>query len=264
MQLQSHVKNADPPPVTVLNPEGRSPILLVCDHASRMLPSCYGDLGVSDAEMRRHIGWDIGAAEVTGHLTQILGARAVLSGYSRLLIDCNRRPDDPTLVCQVSDGVVIGGNRNLAQTEIDARLARYHSPYHETVASELKRLRQNVPVPALVSIHSFTPVMRGFERPWHIGILWNKDPRLAQPLIEGLMQDKAIVVGDNEPYSGKSNVGYTMVRHGAEAGLPHVLVEIRQDLIDTHHGAAAWAERLGKVLQDILTCHAPFVAKIYA
>ena len=263
MKLQSQLDPEDPPVVSVVNPEGRSSILLVCDHASRTLPKRYGCLGISEAEMRRHIGWDIGAADVMRHLAEMLDARGILAGYSRLLIDCNRRPDDPTLVCQVSDGTIIDGNRGLSEQEIAERIAMFHQPYHDRVASELTRMQKTIPVPALVSIHSFTPVMRGFERPWHIGILWTKDQRLAKPLMEGLAVDRSIVVGDNEPYSGHSNVGYTMARHGADAGLPHVLIEIRQDLIDTHHGASAWAGRLANVLKDIVAQQEPFQAKIY-
>lgn len=253
----------DPPPARVLNPDGKSPVFLVCDHASRVLPRAYGTLGLDEAELWRHIAWDIGAADVTGRLCKLLDARAVLSGYSRLLVDCNRRSDDPTFICQVSDGTVVPGNRDLPAAEVQARIARFHAPYHEAVEAELARLRALVPVPLFVSIHSFTPVMRGFERPWHVGILWNRDPRLPVPLMAALAEDPSIVVGDNEPYSGKSEVGYSMVRHAAAAGLPHVLIEIRQDLIDTHHGAETWANRLAAALRRVLAEHAPFAEQRY-
>ena len=240
------------PPFETINAEGKAPLLLTCDHASRVLPHAYGSLGLDETEMRRHIAWDIGAADVTRRISALLDAPAVLSGYSRLLVDYNRAPDDPTLICEVSDGTVVPGNRGADAAEFARRIARYHRPYHDALAAAMASLRQRVPVPALVSIHSFTPVMKGFERPWHVGILWDRDPRLAEPLLQLLGADPAIVVGDNQPYSGRSHVGYTMMQHGARAGLPHVLIEIRQDLIDTHHGAAAWADRVAAVLGRIL------------
>lgn len=257
MQVNS-LNSSDPPPFMILNPEGQSPVLLVCDHASRQLPAKYGTLGLDEAELWRHIAWDIGAADVTKRLCDILDARAVLSGFSRLLVDCNRRTDDPTFICQVSDGTVVPTNRNLAPQEIEQRIEAYHTPYHAAIGRTMASLRQHVSVPILVSVHSFTPVMRGFERPWHVGVLWNKDPRLAQPLMRFLAEDPSIVVGDNEPYSGRSSVGYSIVRHGAEAGLPHALLEIRQDLIDTHHGAEAWANRIGAALRRVLDEVGPF------
>lgn len=249
---------ADPPPASVLNPSGRAAMLLVCDHASRALPAAYGRLGLHDADLRRHIAWDIGAAEVTRHLATLLDAPAVLAGYSRLLVDCNRAKDDPTLICRVSDGTLVPGNRTADQVETARRIDRFHTPYHLAVAAELERVASRHAAPALVAIHSFTPVMKGFERPWHVGILWGNDPRLALPLLTLLQAEPGLVVGDNEPYSGRLNFGYTMVRHAVPAGLPHVLIEIRQDLVDTHHGAENWAVRLAEALRRIFAAAGPF------
>jgi predicted N-formylglutamate amidohydrolase len=247
-------------PFERVNPAAVAPFLLVCDHASRTLPPAYGTLGLDAAELWRHIAWDIGAADVTRRLAALLDAPAVLSRYSRLLVDCNRAESDPTLVCRISDGTVVPGNRDIDGTETARRIARYHTPYHEAVAAEVERLTAAVAprAPALVDVHSFTPVMKGFARPWHVGILWNRDPRLAQPLMEVLAEDPTLVVGDNEPYSGQGNVGYTTRRHAESAGLPHVLIEVRQDLIDTHLGAEAWARRLAAALGRVLAERGPF------
>jgi len=247
-------------PYERVNPGAVAPVLLVCDHASRMLPPAYGTLGLDAAELWRHIAWDIGAADVTRRLAVLLDAPAVLSRYSRLLVDCNRAESDPTLVCRISDGTVVPGNRDIDGTETARRIARYHAPYHEAVAREIERLAaaDTRRPPALVDVHSFTPVMKGFARPWHVGVLWNRDPRLPRPLMAVLAEDPTIVVGDNEPYSGRGNVGYTTRRHAESAGLPHVLIEVRQDLIDTHHGAEAWAHRLAAALKRVLAERGPF------
>ncbi|HYM29729.1 MAG TPA: N-formylglutamate amidohydrolase [Candidatus Cybelea sp.] len=250
--------DADPSPVAIRNAEGKAPLVLVCDHASRALPAEYAGLGLDETELRRHIAWDIGAADVATRLSGLIDAPVVLSGASRLLVDCNRATDDPTFICQVSDGTVVPGNRGIDGTEVARRIARFHRPYHEAIAAVVGAKRAKVAAPALFSIHSFTPVMRSFERPWHVGILWDKDARLAKPLLAMLAEDPAITVGDNEPYSGRSHVGYTMMRHGAEAGLPHVLIELRQDLVDTHRGAELWAERLAGVITRILARFGPF------
>jgi predicted N-formylglutamate amidohydrolase len=258
---------ADPNAFRLIEPaSGRPPrrnLLLTCDHASRALPEGYGTLGIGEADLDRHIGWDIGAAALTEALVARLDAPAVLSSYSRLLVDCNRAPDDPTLVCELSDGTVVPGNRDLPADEVPRRIARYHAPYHAAIADRLAGLRQMVAAPAVVSIHSFTPTMRGRPRPWHCGILWDQDPRLAVPLLQQLGREPGLVVGDNQPYSGRSHVGYTMTRHGAAIGLPHVLIEVRQDEIDNPAGVAAWAGRLGRVLASILDEAGAFRVEAY-
>ena len=248
----------DPPPCHLVNDGGRSPILLICDHASGRLPAAYGTLGLDDADLWRHIAWDIGAAEVTRQLAYLLDARAVLSGVSRLLVDCNRAADDPTLICGLSDGTRVPGNEGLDEAELGRRIDRYYRPYHDAVAAALTAARARHVAPLLIAIHSFTPVMAGSLRPWHVGILWDRDGRLALPLMRLLARDPALVVGDNEPYSARANRGYTMIRHGVPAGLPHVLIEIRQDLIDTRTGAEAWAQRLAQAFRDLLAAHGPF------
>lgn len=242
----------EPPAVTVLNSQGRAPVLLVCDHASKRVPDALADLGLPDAELSRHIGWDIGAAAVTERLAALLDAPAVLTGYSRLVVDCNRRPDDPTLMPEISDGTAVPGNLNLTAAERERRLAALFRPYHDTVAGLLAASLDRGMVPAVISVHSFTPVMRGFARPWHVGVLWNRDPRLAVPLLESLAAEGDLVVGDNEPYSARTGCGHTINTHCEPAGIPSVMLEIRQDLIGDAAGANAWADRLHRLFRPIL------------
>jgi predicted N-formylglutamate amidohydrolase len=242
----------DPPPFEIHNEAGARRCLLICDHASAAIPAALGDLGLDAGQRRRHIAWDIGIAEVTRRLAGRLDAPAVLSGYSRLVIDCNRRLDDPTSIAQESDDVPVPGNRGLDGAGRAARAAACFWPYHQAITAQIARMRAAGHPPALISLHSFTPVMQGFERPWHIGVLWNKDGRLAKPILEWLGRDPAICVGDNKPYDGRAGRGYGVTMHGEQEGLPHVLLELRQDLIDTHHGAEAWAALLGRLFEDLL------------
>jgi predicted N-formylglutamate amidohydrolase len=242
----------DGPPVEFAHETGQAPVLLTCDHASRAVPQALGNLGLADDLLARHIGWDIGAAVVTRRLARRLDAPAVLCGYSRLVIDCNRYLNDPTSVVGISDGVAVPGNAALSA---DARLARQVSifaPYHAAIATRIGALRGTGVAPALISIHSFTPKMNNFERPWHIGVLWDGDGRIALPLLDALRAEPRLVVGDNEPYTGRDPTGYTQRHHALDQGLPHVEVELRQDLIADAAGAAEWADRLARVLVPIL------------
>lgn len=242
----------DPPPVRLFNPAGAGPVLLVCDHAGKAIPRRLGDLGIPAAELDRHIGWDIGAAAVTEGLAARLGAPAILSTYSRLVADCNRRADDPTLAPAVSDGTLIPANQDLTPAARQARLDEIHTPYHQAIAARLANLVEGGGLPVLVSIHSFTPVMRGFRRPWHVGVLWNEDDRIARPLIRALEGEGDLVVGDNEPYSARSGTDYTIIVHPARFAIASVMLEIRQDLIADAAGADAWAARLARLLPPLL------------
>jgi predicted N-formylglutamate amidohydrolase len=242
----------DPPPVTLVNAEGRTPLLLLCDHASNAIPAALDDLGLDASALARHIAYDIGAAEVTRGLARALDAPAVLSGYSRLIIDLNRALDDPTAIPVISDGVVVPANRTVDAAEANRRIDALFRPYHEAIDEQIAVMRGRGQTPAIVSIHSFTPVMRGFERPWHVGLLWDRDPRMVGPLLDALRADSRLVVGDNEPYTGRGTEGSTIDLHAVRAGLPYILFEIRQDLIDTHHGAAEWVEILAGPLKCVL------------
>ncbi len=230
---------------------GLSPFLLICDHASNALPAEYGSLGLPAAEFERHIAWDPGAAPLTEALARRLDAPAVLSCFSRLLIDPNRGTDDPTLVMRLSDGTVIPGNRDVTEAEIDARIARFHDPYHRAIAQAIDAALATGTAPALISIHTFTPIWRGEPRPWHAGILWDRDDRLARLFLAGLSADPDLIVGDNEPYHGRLE-NDCMHRHGTSRGLAHVLIEVRNDLLATRAGVAQWCDRIGGILEEAM------------
>jgi predicted N-formylglutamate amidohydrolase len=225
-------------------------LIILCDHAANRVPEDYGDLGLGPEEFRRHIAYDPGAAAVTSGLARQLGVPAVLSTFSRLLIDANRGEDDPTLIMRLSDGAVVPGNAGVDAAERERRIARFYAPYHAAITAAIDACLERGAVPALVSIHSFTPVWRGRKRSWHAGVLWDRDPRLAEPLIAALAADPNLVVGDNEPYSG-ALANDTLYRHGTRRGLAHALIEIRQDLIADEAGAHAWSERLAAVVADL-------------
>ena len=228
--------------------EPRNRLILLCDHASNRLPPEYGDLGLSSGQFARHIAYDIGAAAVTLGLADRLGGTAVLSRFSRLLIDPNRGMDDPTLIMRISDGAVVPGNRHLDEGERQRRIETYHRPYHDAVASAIAGVKSQGLVPFIVSIHSFTPVWRGWARPWHVGILWDQDEAVARRMISGFEAQGDLVVGDNEPYHGALE-GDTLNTHATKAGLPHALIEIRQDLIAEKSGVDEWVERVAKVVR---------------
>jgi predicted N-formylglutamate amidohydrolase len=237
------------PPFIRLDGVAASGFLFLCDHASNRVPRDY-DLGLPASEMARHIAFDPGAEAVTVALAERLHAPAVLSTFSRLLIDANRGEDDPTLIMRLSDGAIIPGNAHVDEAERDRRIARFHAPYHAAISDAIEACFAARIVPALVSIHSFTPVWRGQQRPWHAGVLWDKDPRLALPVINALRADRSLIVGDNEPYAGVL-ANDTMYRHATRRGLAHALIEIRQDLIADARGVAAWAERIEAILRQL-------------
>jgi predicted N-formylglutamate amidohydrolase len=225
-------------------------VLFLCDHASNALPPEYGDLGLPPEQLARHIAWDIGAADVTRRLAARFGAPAVLSTFSRILIDPNRGEDDPTLVRKIYDGAIVPGNARADDAEVERRLARFFRPYRAAIRARLGAMTRSARAPAIVSIHSFTPAMRGVARPWEIGFLWDRDDRLARPLIEAFRAQGA-PTGDNQPYDGALE-GDTIDAIATAAGLPNVLVELRQDLIASPKGARDWANRLAAALAPAL------------
>ena len=243
------------PETTLLEPsfetiEGRlsEGFLLLCDHASNRLPAEYGDLGLGPEQLRRHIAFDIGTADLTRILAARLGAPAILSRFSRLLVDLNRGEDDPTLVMRLSDGAVVPGNAQITPEERARRIAAYHRPYHDAINAVLDAGLAAGIRPAILSLHSFTPVWRGVKRPWQAGVLSALDRRLAERLLAGLSADPELVVGDNEPYSGALK-NDTLHRHGANRGLTSAILEVRQDLIADAAGIADWVDRLVPILQ---------------
>lgn len=242
----------DPPPFTAIDAAGNPCAVLLCDHASNAVPAALDNLGLDGEARQRHVAWDIGAAEVTRHLAAMLSAPAVLSGYSRLVVDCNRALDDPTAMRQISDGLVVPGNRALDATARARRADSCYWPYHRKVTETIERIAARGIVSAVVSVHSCTPSMKGVHRPWHVGVLSNRDRRMADLLIAELSRDPDLCVGDNQPYSGLDPHGYTIETHALPAGRPNVLLEIRQDLIAASDGAAEWAERIGRALAAVL------------
>jgi predicted N-formylglutamate amidohydrolase len=242
------------PAYELANPEGDPSVLLLCDHASNTVPREVngGHLGLPPEDMARHIAYDVGARGVTLRLAERLGCPAVLSTFSRLVIDPNRGEDDPTLVMKLYDGSVIPANRFVNGPEVAERLADWHRPYHRAVGDRIDRAESMGVRPAIVSIHSFTRRFRGRPpRPWHVGVLWNRDDRLAAPLLGRLRAAPGLCVGDNEPYSGRL-AGDCMDTHGTRRGLPHALIEIRNDLIADPAGQADWADRLAPILAGAL------------
>lgn len=234
----------------VINPGGRAPVLLTCDHATNHVPREVGGghLGLSDADMARHIAYDIGARGLTLALAERMDAPAVLSGFSRLVIDPNRGEDDPTLVMRLYDGTIVPENRHITATEVERRLLAYHRPYHRALTAVIDGLVDRGTPPVIVAIHSYTPQLRGRPlRPWHVGVLWHHDARMARPLLARLRAEPGLCIGDNEPYTGQLE-GDSMSRHGTGRGLPHVLIEMRHDLIDSDGDQRAWADRLAPML----------------
>ena len=225
-------------------------VLFICDHAANALPEAYGTLGLTREELDRHIGYDIGSAWITRRLAALFNAPAVLSRFSRLLIDPNRGADDPTLVMQIADGTVVPGNTGISTSEIEFRLSQFWQPYRAAVSVTIEAMLKNGPPPALVSLHTFTPAWRGQVRPWETGILWDCDPRFAKPLIEAMRED-GLKAGDNEPYDG-ALAGDTLNEEVTRRGLAGLLIETRNDLVSTEIAANAWAGRLAKILRPVL------------
>ena len=251
-QLEPILGPDDPPPFSRFNWSGGAPLFLLCDHASNRVPQRLDCLGLDPANLRRHIGWDIGAAELTKTLATRLDSPAILAGFSRLVIDNNRSPDDPTSVPEISDGVIVPGNRGITAADRTARLDAIFTPYHAQVDEKIEDLLAAGPAPMILSIHSFTPVMRGEERPWHVSVLWKSDPRLPQAILQHFRSKPGICAGDNVPYSAHEGYGYTVECHAEPRGVANALLEVRQDLIDTAAGVAEWGEMLTEVLRDLL------------
>jgi predicted N-formylglutamate amidohydrolase len=238
----------EPAPVTVHNENGPSPFLIVADHAGNSMPRALGRLGVPETECERHIAWDIGIAAVCRHVADALDATLVQQNYSRLVIDCNRAPGSETSIPEISELTPIPGNIGLSEGRKAARVNEIFRPYHERIETELDRRKQAGRPTALIAMHSFTLVFMGVARPWHAGVLYNRDPRFAHMLMALLKREEGLVVGDNEPYSVTDASDYTIPVHGERRGLHHIAVEIRQDLIADDKGQRAWGALLARLL----------------
>ena len=236
-----------PPVYAVKNEHGRSPYVLVCEHASNFLPAAYAKLGLSDSELERHIAWDIGASRVAELLSRRLDAPVVLSRYSRLLIDLNRPPESATSIPEISEMTVVPGNAGLSAAERAHRIATYFTPFQDRLAALLDaRLQAGKPT-VLLAIHSFTPTFIGVARPWHAGILFRRSVAFGTALAHAL-GGEAANIAENAPYNIEDDGDYTIPVHGEARGLDAVLIEIRQDLIGAEAGAAQWAARLAEAL----------------
>lgn len=227
-------------------------LVIVCDHASNRVPAALGNLGLAERYLLDHIAWDIGAAAVALKLTEWLGARGVLGGYSRLVVDLNRALTDGSAFTPLSDGILVPGNLGLDAAAKAARAEAFYWPYHDAVARALDEATAPDATPVMIAVHSFTPRLHGIERPWHVGVLWDKDPRLPLKLLAALRAHPDIVAGDNEPYSGRHPADFTIDHHAEPRGIAHLSLEIRQDLIRDEPGQLRWAERIAEVLEEVL------------
>ncbi|MEM7124441.1 MAG: N-formylglutamate amidohydrolase [Pseudomonadota bacterium] len=241
----------EPHPVRVHREHGLSPFFLTCDHAGKRIPRKLGDLGLPAHELERHIAWDIGALATSAHLSARLDATLVEQVYSRLVVDCNRKRDMPTFVTEVSEATEIPGNMGLRDEHVAAREREIHTPYHDRIVDLMNHRERTGRPNVLIAMHSFTPIFHGNARPWHIGLLYNRDDRLAA-ILHDVLTEHDVVVGDNEPYAISDDSDYGIPVHGEERGVPHIEFEIRQDLIADDAGQKRWAALLEDVLRVAL------------
>lgn len=236
-----------------MNAQGSAPCLTVCDHASRVIPSVLGDMGLSDKALQEHIAWDIGAAAIARRLSARLDAPAVLAGYSRLVIDCNRYLDDPAAMVEVSDTIAVPANRDLDDESRAARVAAIYRPYHNAIVETLERFETAGRVPVLISVHTMTKRMRGRDaRKEEFTLCWQHDDRMARPVLERLGARGDIVFGDNVPYGLEPGEDYTVPEHAMKRGLPHLQFEVRQDLVADEKGAHRWADLVYDLVADLV------------
>ena len=261
---ESLLSPSDPPAYRIAHAQGRAAGMIVCDHASNAIPERLGTLGLTPDCLNYHIAYDIGAQGITDRLAAMLDMPAVISGFSRLVIDINRPPDDFTSVREISDGHIVPGNRGLTDDGRQLRAEELFIPYHEAVETVLTGRQAaaadaGYEAPVVISIHSCTDEMRGAKRPWHIGVLYNRDERVGKAVIDTLRdQNPTLTIGDNKPYSGKDAYGYTIERHALPFGIPNVLFEVRQDLIGDEAGQAEYADILADALKIVLADPAQF------
>jgi predicted N-formylglutamate amidohydrolase len=249
--LDSLLAADEPMPVTVHNENGSSPFLIVADHAGNSIPRALGRLGVSETECERHVAWDIGIGAVCRLVADALDATLVQQNYSRLVIDCNRTPGSETSIPETSEFTPVPGNVGLSESRKATRVREIFRPYHDRIGSELDRRRKAGRPAALIAMHSFTPVFEGVARPWHVGVLYNRDKRFAHLLMALLKRKVGLVVGDNEPYSVTDASDYTIPVHGERRGLHHVAIEVRDDLIADDKGQRAWGPLLARLLPQV-------------
>lgn len=247
---QESAAQAVAPVARIENPEGGSPILLICEHASNHLPARYGALGLGPAELESHIAWDPGALGVAKELAHLLDAPLIHAAVSRLVLDLNREPSAPDSICTISERTPIPGNLDLDEAERTFRVREVYDAFHDAIDVFADARKAAGQLAAIVSIHSFTPVYRDVSRPWQIGLIFDRDERYARSVEAGLKRDPALAVGMNEPYSPADRVFHTLERHAERRGLPPLMIEIRNDLIRTQDEQALWARRLAPLLRE--------------
>lgn len=242
--------DGEPPAAVVTRPNGGSRYFLTCDHAGRRIPQRLGTLGLEEPDLSRHIAWDIGAASVARQLSDALDAPLVAQTYSRLVIDCNRSPARHDSIATISESTEVPGNKGISAAEAAGRRDEIFQPYHDAIAGGLAPREATERRPILVCVHSFTPVYKGVQRPLHIGLLYNRDERMARVLHDLIAAEDELVIGHNEPYAVSDESDYTVPVHGEQRGLVHIEVEIRQDLVADAAGQRAWAERMTRWLKQ--------------
>lgn len=242
----------DAPPYMTYNEHGTARVLLVADHASPFFPASMNQLGLADWVLEKHVAWDIGVDELTRCLADELDAQAVLAGFSRLIVDPNRKPDDPSAFPRISDGIAIPGNLELDEPEKALRIHSFFKPYHDAISHRIQRFLDRGIVPAVIAVHTCTPEFDRIVRPWHVGVMWDVDPRIPRAVMEYFDRFEDICIGDNEPYSGRHPHDFTIDYHAEPGGLPHVGFEVRQDLVSDAQGARKWAAILADALREVL------------
>ena len=238
----------EPPAFQIVRERGKSAYFLTCDHGGNLLPRALGTLGLVPADLERHIAWDLGAAALARRLADALDAFLIVQTYSRLAIDCNRPPHSPSSIAPISELTPIPGNRQIAAADADARRREIFQPYHDRIARELDARKASARPTILVAVHSFTPIFKAERRPWHVGILYNRDTRLAHILLGDFRAESGLVVGDNQPYSVSDESDYAIPVYGERRSIPHVEIEVRQDLLADESGQTEWARRLAHAL----------------
>jgi len=235
----------------IINADAREGLVIICEHASNHIPVALNGLGLDPKYLEEHIAIDLGAEAITRAMCEMMGVTAVIARVSRLVIDCNREPDHATLIPAVSDKIEIPGNQSLDEAHIAVRRQAYYEPFHNACDRVIGAQLEDGATPIVVGMHSFTHIMNGKLRPWQIGFLYDRDPRLAQAMMGLMERETDLRVGDNEPYSGK-DLFYTMGRHGAVHGLPQTTIEVRQDLLKTPHMVMEWAALLADCLDECM------------